>query len=429
MISERPQGLQPARPAGGGAQSPVTAQPAGAEMASRDVEHRGFAALLEQATQEILAVTFWFEPAARPEPHTVTVRFIGRRIDVDGPLQPTDRFVWEETIDTVMPGSGPVSVTARVPNLHPGTWAVTAQVQGADFRARGGPRSRHHPHHAHHSAALVAASTHHHDYTHEPAYPFLPRLWRRWAPAAGSRLEAAEPVQTCLAPLARAPGIVPLSWITLVALGMALALAMQALVIAMQQLDVRRVLIATSAAIAAGIVGAKGWFIIKHRREQRIEGWCIQGFIAVASLAALLLYPAFGLPTGIVLDATAPGLLGGLAVGRIGCFLAGCCGGPPTAARWGVWSSDQRVGARRVPTQLLESALSLGLGLVAFVMVVGHGPAGGALFVATLAAYTLGRQGLLRLRAEPRRTQWAVPVTAVAAAVVLVAGVVVTIFA
>ncbi len=127
---------------------------------------------------------------------------------------------------------------------------------------------------------------------------------------------------------------------------------------------------------------------------------------------------------GVFLDATAPGLLVAMAVGRLGCFFAGCCGGPPTASRWGVWSSDQRVGACRIPTQLLELVLALALGLLILVAVVGHGPAGGAFFVGGLAAYVLGRQGLLRLRAEPRKTRLGGLVTAALAALVLVAAIV-----
>jgi phosphatidylglycerol---prolipoprotein diacylglyceryl transferase len=173
-----------------------------------------------------------------------------------------------------------------------------------------------------------------------------------------------------------------------------------------------------------GIIGAKGWFVILHWHEHRIEGWCIQGFIAAAPLAATIVLVALKMPVGVFLDVTAPGLLVAMAVGRVGCFFAGCCGGPPTTSRWGVWSSDQRVGARRIPTQLLESVLALSLGLLVLVAVLGHGPANGALFVAVLAAYTLGRQGLLHLRAEPRKTRLGGLITAILATLVLIAAVV-----
>ena len=160
------------------------------------------------------------------------------------------------------------------------------------------------------------------------------------------------------------------------------------------------------------------------RREHRMNGWCIQGFITGATLAAAILLVVLKVPAGVFLDATAPGLLVAMAVGRVGCFFAGCCGGPPTTSHWGVWSSDQRVGARRIPTQLLESALAGILGLGVLVAVLGHGPAGGAFFVGALAAYILGRQGILHLRTEPRKTRLGGLVTAALAALVLIAAVV-----
>ena len=66
------------------------------EVVQSDKEARTsgeFTALLESATQEILAVTYWFDPAPRPGPYPVTVRFSGRRVDVKERLQPGDRFV------------------------------------------------------------------------------------------------------------------------------------------------------------------------------------------------------------------------------------------------------------------------------------------------------------------------------------------------
>jgi phosphatidylglycerol:prolipoprotein diacylglycerol transferase len=210
----------------------------------------------------------------------------------------------------------------------------------------------------------------------------------------------------------------------MVTLGMVVALALQPLVISADHLAVGPWWAVTLVAIVVGIVSAKVWFIVLYRREHRIEGWCIQGFIAGAILAAAIVLVVLDVPAGVFLDVTAPGLLVAMAVGRVGCFFAGCCGGPPTASRWGVWSSDQRVGARRLPTQLLELVLALSLGLGVLVAVLGHGPAGGAFFFAALAAYTLGRQGLLRLRAEPRKTRLGGLVTAALAALVLISAVV-----
>src|SRR6266516_3241623 len=278
----------------------------------------GFTTLLESAAQEILAVTYWFDPALHPGPYPVTVRFSGRRLDVKGPLSPGDRFVHDETIQEVVPGSGPISLTARVRGINAGSWAVTARMLGSAHPARGSREPD--------NVTPVAGRG-------GPAA----RLWRRWAPSVGS----AEPMRTCLAPFARVPGILPGIWGAMVTLGIAVALAIQSLVIAGDHLAVGPVWTVSMAAIVAGIGGAKVWFIVLHRREHRIEGWCIQGFIAGATLAAAILLVVLDVPVGVFLDVIAPGLLVAMAVGRVGCFFAGCCGGPPTASRWGVWSSDQ----------------------------------------------------------------------------------------
>jgi len=161
-------------------------------------------------------------------------------------------------------------------------------------------------------------------------------------------------------------------------------------------------------------------------RGRRFNGWCIQGFVAgAAALAAAVPSLGLGIPAGAYFSAAAPGLLIGISIGRPGCFWAGCCTGRPTASRWGIWSSDRRVGCRRIPAQPLEAVLALLTGLAALTVVVLLGPGrSGAVAVAALAAYTLGRQFLLGLRAElPRRTRFSGPVTAVVAAAVLIASV------
>ncbi len=361
----------------------------------------GLTALLESGTQQILAVTYWFDPVPGPKPYAVTIRFAGRRVDVKGRLSPGDRFVHDETIEEVVPGSGPISLTARVNGINPGEWAVTARMLLPSSSARG-PREQG-------NANKVTGHS-------RPGA----RLWRKWAPSA----ESVATVSTCLTPFARVPGILPGIWGAMVTLGIVVALVLQSVVIASVHLAVGPMLSIALVAIVVGIIGAKAWFIVLYRHAHRLDGWCIQGFITGATLAAVILLVVLKVPTGVFLDVTAPGLLLAMAVGRVGCFFAGCCGGPPTASRFGVWSSDQRVGARRIPTQLLESLLAGILGLLVLVAVMSHGPMGGTFFVAGLAAYTLGRQGLLRLRAEPRKTRLGGLATSALAVLVLIAAVV-----
>src|SRR6266567_941481 len=199
----------------------------------------GFTALLESVTQQILAVTYWFDPAPHPGPYPVTVRFSGRRVDVKGRVQAGDRFVQDETIEQIVPGSGPISLTARVRGINAGEWVVTAHiVESATSAQRSGEKE---------NVAPAAGSLR----------PVV-RLWRRWAPPAGS----VEPVRTCLAPLAHVPGILPGIWGAMVTLGMVVALALQALVIAADHLALGSWWAVTLVAIAVGIVGAKVWYLV-----------------------------------------------------------------------------------------------------------------------------------------------------------------------
>jgi len=84
------------------------------------------------------------------------------------------------------------------------------------------------------------------------------------------------------------------------------------------------------------------------------------------------------------------------------------------------------LGVRRIPTQLVESALALTLGLIALAVVLTVGRSGGGtVFVGAIAAYTTGRQLLLPLRNLPRNTTHGRTVILLACAVVLIGAVVV----
>jgi len=75
---------------------------------------------------------------------------------------------------------------------------------------------------------------------------------------------------------------------------------------------------------------------------------------------------------------------------------------------------------RRVPTQLLESAIGATIGVVALTLVLTVAPpVHGLVFVGALGIYAVIRQGLLRLRAEQRKSRRTLPLTAVAATIVL----------
>jgi phosphatidylglycerol:prolipoprotein diacylglycerol transferase len=188
---------------------------------------------------------------------------------------------------------------------------------------------------------------------------------------------------------------------------------------------VLRPILFSAGAVAAGVAGGKTWYAAVHQ-GRKWDGWCIQGFVAGAAVvvaAAAIAGP--GLPAGAFLAAATPALLIGMGIGRHGCFWAGCCTGRPTASRWGIWSSDRRLGCRRMPVQLLEAWMALGVGSAALATVLVAGLArSGLVAVAGLAAYTLVRQLILGLRAEPRQWRYGRPMTAAAAAIALIMSIV-----
>jgi phosphatidylglycerol:prolipoprotein diacylglycerol transferase len=85
------------------------------------------------------------------------------------------------------------------------------------------------------------------------------------------------------------------------------------------------------------------------------------GFIA-AVIAGYFLIRRYKLPWWKTADAFAPGLALGNAIGRQGCFAAGCCWGKPTSLPWGVEFTEAGnkvtgvpLGVHLHPTQLYES--------------------------------------------------------------------------
>jgi hypothetical protein len=69
----------------------------------------------------------------------------------------------------------------------------------------------------------------------------------------------------------------------------------------------------------------------------------------------------------------------------------------------------------------MESVSALILGCILLIALLAHGQAGGFFFVGALAAYTLIREGLLRLRAEPLKMRG--PAISIGAALVLTAAI------
>jgi phosphatidylglycerol:prolipoprotein diacylglycerol transferase len=89
--------------------------------------------------------------------------------------------------------------------------------------------------------------------------------------------------------------------------------------------------------------------------------WAVLGALCVA----LVLCPLFRIPIGRSFDRAAPACVLGLAIGRIGCFAAGCCAGLTTDSPLGmVLPGEDGVWAVRYPTQLWDAAANAGIFVV-----------------------------------------------------------------
>ncbi len=87
-------------------------------------------------------------------------------------------------------------------------------------------------------------------------------------------------------------------------------------------------------------------------------GLVFYGGLIGASVTAYFWMRKQGLPIWAIGDCVAPGLAVGLALGRVGCFLNGCCYGAVNHAH-GVVFPNLMDGLPRLPTQLYESAFAI----------------------------------------------------------------------
>lgn len=338
---------------------------------------------------QALVVTHSFDSGTHGEPYSAIVHLTGRRVGVRGEARARDKFVHDETVDGIVPGSGQMSITSLVHGLQAGEWTVNARLSRPAAYVLGAATPK--PWERSTSEALAAAAW----------------SWRRWS-LSEAPVTAVKTRWALLAPLARTPAVLPGSFTVLGILGIVVALVVQSAILTREGISLGAPSAVFLLALTSGLAGAKLWSRALHPGEKLLgPGWAVDGFLVVAPIAAVVALLGFGLSIGLYLDTIAPGLFFAVAIGRIGCFFTGCCAGRCTNSRFGVWSSDRRIGARRIPTQLLESAAGLLIGGVALLLVVGNVFAvEGAVFFAAVAAYFVVRQFLLRIRAEPRKYLW-----------------------
>jgi len=129
--------------------------------------------------------------------------------------------------------------------------------------------------------------------------------------------------------------------------------------------------------LVLAILGGRGLFVLTHWSEYARDplgalriwegGLILYGGYILAIAGSILYLRRAGLPVWRVGDAAAPSMALGIGLGRIGCFLNGCCFGLPTSLPWGVtfppgsYSSYTFPGEPLHPSQLYLAGAGVGL--------------------------------------------------------------------
>ena len=175
--------------------------------------------------------------------------------------------------------------------------------------------------------------------------------------------------------------------------------------------------------LIAGLVGAKAllvgveWSYFSRNPKDVFSifqsGGVFYGGLIGGILVAALLVRRYRLPGWATADVLAPGVAIGQAIGRLGCFSAGCCWGRATGVPWAVTFTDVYA-ARQVgtpidtalhPSQLYESFVVF----LVFLFLLWLAPRKrfhGAVTLAYVALYSVARFVLEFWRGDAERGTW-----------------------
>jgi phosphatidylglycerol:prolipoprotein diacylglycerol transferase len=174
--------------------------------------------------------------------------------------------------------------------------------------------------------------------------------------------------------------------------------------------------------VLCGIIGSKILYILNdwgeysaHPREifsvsTLQAGGVFSGGLLAAFLAAAWYLRKHHMPALRTCDAFAPGLALGHAIGRVGCFAAGCCYGKPTTHFWGVTFTNlvaNEIAGTPLhqalePTQLFESAVEFA-NFFFLMWLLKHRKFDGQIIGAFMFIYGIARFFLEYVRDDPGR--------------------------
>ncbi len=193
------------------------------------------------------------------------------------------------------------------------------------------------------------------------------------------------------------------------------------------------------AALISGILGAKILlYVIDFDYYLRnpsaiLGGWrsagVFYGGFAAAVVTCAVMVARRGLPVWKIADISAPAIALGQAIGRVGCFCAGCCYGKPSDLPWAVTFTDPA--ANRLtgvplnvplhPSQLYLSAADIAL--FAILILLQRRPRyDGQVFLWYVVLHALLRGALEFTRGDPRGALWGLSTSQIIAIAALLAG-------
>ena len=150
-------------------------------------------------------------------------------------------------------------------------------------------------------------------------------------------------------------------------------------------------LVVVGTVTVVALVAAHALFALLHGVAP--GGLASTGGIAGGLAATWLVARLARRPAAALFDALAPAGLLALAVGRVGCFLAGCCYGRPTTLPWGVVFADLGPSPRH-PLQLYSAAADLAL----VALLPARAPVAGVVACRALVGFGVVRAALECLR-------------------------------
>jgi len=121
--------------------------------------------------------------------------------------------------------------------------------------------------------------------------------------------------------------------------------------------------------LIAGVLGSRLLFVLLNLGDYlkhplsilnlREGGLSLHGGLILGFLCVLWFCRSRKISLWSLLDAISPSFIIGIAIGRIGCFLNGCCYGKVTGLPWGVVFTSAHITLARHPSQIYEMLLDL----------------------------------------------------------------------